>query len=1020
MRHFVALCLSRPIATLTVHIILLAMGLLALDRLPLNSTPESERPRIRVVIPFPNATPEQVEQEVTRKVEEALSTLRGVQNLSSEARSGEGSVRARFAWGTDIDQVKLEVRERIARIKHELPMEDLDRIRIRGAWGDGEAVIRGRISAKGINLSQNYELLVNRLQRPLERIEGVAQVEMDGVTPLEIQVSFRQDDLERHGVVLQEVMDRLQENNVDRTIGDVIVDRKTRRVRITNAFRGIDDVKAFPVHESGLRLEQVADVSLQEGEIRFGRHLNQRFAVSIEVFKESTANTVEVSRKVLQRIEAMKDDPQLSGVDLLVWEDQGEMIVDALAGLKNAGLIGSSFALLILFFFLRRFTATGLVGMAIPISVLSALAFLYLLGRELNILTLVALMLGVGMLVDTAVVVVESIVRLNSEGHDVRVASVRGTMEVATPILAATITSIIVFIPVAFGQPSDMTDYIKELGLVISLTLSCSLFVSLTLIPMVSARIYRPGESDPGGWFRPWQDRYGRLLGHALNNRLLTMGIVALVVISGVVPWSYVEHDFEDVDEHSQNVGIFYTPDVSLDFESMEDYVDEIEAVLFEHKEQLGFSDVYSWYKDSFAWTAVYPADRDAGKEELADLRLRVEKVLPTLPGMKIRTGDWGMFWGGGSRRSAGTMMVRFFGDSSVTLQSILEELEPVLATVPGVTSVERRMRNSMDEIAVVPTADKLSRLGLSSRELANFVQSGYSNRTLREIRQPNGEVRLRVSLQEDERNSLPELRDLPVPVNAGSAMELPLEDLSRIQERRAPGEIRRENRQSSLSLSVMYDPDQEEQARGGVKSTLAAHAWPKGYAWDLGTGWNQKKLNEETFWGGVWLAVFLVYVVMACLFESLVQPLVLLLTVPLALPGVYWFLFASGAKFDLPAAIGMILLVGIVVNNGIVMIDHMNRYRESSTSIFDAILRGGRERLRPVLITALTTIIGLAPLAFGGAKAANIHYHTLARTIIGGLALSTLLTLIVVPIVYSLVTRKPANVPSDPGHLPG
>ncbi|MEM7166457.1 MAG: efflux RND transporter permease subunit [Planctomycetota bacterium] len=1009
MKHFVALCLSRPIATLTVHIILLAMGLLALDRLPLNSTPESERPRIRVSIPYPNATPEQVELEVTRKVEEALSTLRGVLNLSSEAESGEGSVRAEFAWGTDIDQVKLEVRERLARMKHELPTEDLERIRIRGAWGDGDAVIRGRISAKGIDLSQNYELLVNRLQRPLERIDGVAQVEMDGVTPLEIQVSFRQDDLDRHGVEVQALVQRIQDNNVDKTIGEVIVDRKLRRVRLVNAFRGLEDVKAFPVLETGLRLEQVADVTMQEGEIRFGRHLNRRFAVSIEVFKESTANTVEVCRRVLDRVEQMKTDPQLSGVDLLVWEDQGDMIVDALAGLKNAGLIGSSFALLILFFFLRRFTATGLVGMAIPISVLATLAFLYLLGRELNILTLVALMLGVGMLVDTAVVVVESIVRLNSDGHDVRDSSVRGTMEVATPILAATITSIIVFIPVAFGQPSGMTDYIKELGLVISLTLSCSLFVSLTLIPMASARIYRPGEVDPGRWFRPWQDRYERFLGKVLGNRALTLGVIAIVLISAVVPWLAVEHEFDDVDERTQNVGVFYTPDTSLDFVAMEQYVNEVEAALFEHKDEVGFSDVYSWYKDSFAWTAVYPVDRNAGDDEMAALRMRVEKVLPTLPGMKIRTGDWGMFWGGGSRRSSGTMQVRFFGDSSVTLQALLTDLEASLLSVPGVTSVERRMRDSMDEIAVAPEADKLSRLGMSSQQLGSFVQAGYSNRTLREIRQPNGEVRLRVSLQEDERDSLPELRDLPVPVRGAS--DLPLAELSKINERRAPGELRRHNRQSALSLSVMYDPADEDRTKSAVKSTLAAYDWPKGYAWDLGRDWRRQRSNQETFWGGVLLAVFLVYVVMACLFESLLQPLILLLTVPLALPGVYWFLFATGSKFDLPAAIGLILLVGIVVNNGIVMIDHMNRYRESAGSIREAVLRGGRERLRPVLITALTTIIGLLPLAFGAAKAANIHYHTLARTIIGGLALSTILTLVVVPVVYSLVVRRRSPV---------
>lgn len=1011
MRAFVALCLARPITTATVHITLIVMGAIALTRLPLNSHPESERPRIRVEIPMPGAHPLQVEQEVTRKVEEALATLRGIRRLSSESSASEASVRAEFDHGVNLDQVKLEVRERLARIRHELPVDDIERIRIRGAWGSGEAILQGRISAHGIDLSRNYELLVNRLRRPLERIEGVAQVEMDGVTPLEIQVTFRHDDLARHGLQARQLMTRLEQNNVDQTIAEVHEDGVLRRVRLVNAFGGIDEVRAFPVDEHGLRLDQVATVELQQGELRWGRHLNRRFAVSLEVFKESTANTVEVCERVLDRIEELKSDPQLAGIDLLVWENQGRTILEALAGLRDAGLLGGALALAILFVFLRRVSATALVGLSIPISVLAALAWLYLLGRDLNVLTIVALMLGVGMLVDTAVVVVESIARLNDEGLSAREAAQRGTLEVATPVFAATLTTIIVFLPVAFGEPGRLTDRIAEMGLVISLTLGAALFVSLTLVPMAAARIYRPGVRDAGGWFAPVRAAYARVLAAALRRPAVTLALAAAVCASAFVPLRLgLRLELSDVSEQAQNVSVFYTPVASLDWQAMERHVDAVEQVLLAHQDELDFSDIYSWYKDGFAWTAIYPRERTLGEAQLAAVRARVDALLPAIPDVRVRTGDWGMFWGGGgAARSAGSLHVRVFGDSFERVTTLLDALAPRLAAQPGVAGVERQLRDAVQELRVEPDDERLARLRLSPQEVAREVQAGFSDTFLREIRHREGQLRLRVALDEREKDSLAELHALRIASRNAQAPPLPLAALGRIEEAPAPREVHRENRQSSAMLSVTLAPGYEITARRAVEQTLAATEWPRGYSYDLGDAWNQRDENRSTLVLSLLLAVFLVYLVMACLFESLVQPLLLMMTVVLALPGVLWFLYACGDTVDLPAGIGLILLVGIVVNNGIVMIDHMNRYRAAGGDALTAVLRGGQERLRPVLITALTTIIGLVPLAFGGADAAGVHYYTLARTIMGGLAASTLLTLFVLPLGVYLLYRAQA-----------
>ncbi|MFQ5655473.1 MAG: efflux RND transporter permease subunit, partial [Planctomycetota bacterium] len=703
----------------------------------------------------------------------------------------------------------------------------------------------------------------------------------------------------------------------------------------------------------------------------------------------------------------MEEDPLLEGIHLLVWVDQGKLIIDSLKGLRNAGLLGGLLAVGILLLFLRRFSATILVGMAIPISVLSALAWLYLFDRELNVITLVALMLGVGMLVDTAVVVVESIVRISGSGARAHEAARRGTFEVATPIFAATLTSVIVFVPIFFGTPSQLTDYLTELGMVISLTLGSSLFVSLTLIPMVSARIYGGGDPGMGRWFAGVRAWYGRFLEVVLGHRALTLGVTAALIASVVIPFRLgFEVNLSDTTEITRNVSVFYQPQgQSLDYRAMEKIVDEVEAVLSPEKERLGIADIYSWYRDNFAWTSLYPGEEGVPEEELARIGDEVGKLLPEVPGVEIRTGDWGMYHGRRRGRSAGGTRVRVYGDSSALVDSTVERLRERFVGVEGVTDTEERQRESVGEIRVEPEEEKLSRFELSSRELSRRVAASFSGNMLREIRTESGDVGLRVQLAEEEKASVDELHDLRVALPGGG--EVPLAEITSFEEGEGPKERHRENRRSSASFAVNFDASARPAMRSTVESVLGAYSWPRGYSYDLGEEWRHRMRNRSQFLEGILLAIFLVYLVMACLFESLRHPLALMVTVLLAIPGVAWGLFLWGDSLDQPASVGLILLAGIVVNNGIVFIDHVNRHRGQGLPVVAAIRRGGEERLRPILITALTTIIGLMPMAWGQANAAGIYYFTLSRAIICGLAASTFLTLIVLPVIYSLLAGR-------------
>ena len=1019
MKPFVRFCLNRPITTLTVHILLVLGGILSIDRIPLSATQDIGRTSININIPYPNASPIQVENEVVRPLEEALATLRRVRGFNSESREGNGRVTLRFDYGEDLDQVKVEIRERLARAMDQLPVEDLDRIRLStGGWGaDADAIMEARISAVGINLSENYDLLVSRIQRPLERLDGVGQVALDGVTPKEIRISFTKGALARHGLTLGRVAQEIRNSNVDATIGKVWSDGKTRRLRLINALSDVEALHQLPINRNGLRLGQVATIEKKEGELRWGRHLNGSYAVSLEISQEAGANTVEVCKKVREEVARISLDPQLAGINLLVWQDQGQMIVSSLARLRDAGFIGGGMALMILLIFLRRFSATLLVGMAIPISVLAALSVLHFLDQELNIITIMALMLGVGMLVDTAVVVVESIVRRAGLGDDPMTAATTGTLEVATPVFAATLTTMVVFLPVFISERNGFSDALASVGLVISLTIGASLFVSLTLVPMVAARIYSGGDPGLSSWFMKFRKGYESLLKSAITHRSVTLTVAVAATLSVVIPFENgFRMDLSDADWKSNYANISYRPVEGLDYREMEKTVTDIENFLASHREVIGEGDIYSWYKDGYALTRIYPPPAMATEDYIAELRGRIDEVLPKVPGFKIRTDEgWG--WGGrghggGSRSSAGSFRIRLAGDSSSFLDELGIKVATYLMGVEGITEAEVVGDEEVDELRLEPDEDLLGRLQVSGDTVARSISSAFSGNRLSQLRTQSGDLDITLGLDEEETDTVEELNFMRFPLT--DTLELSIEEIGVVEQVEAPNRRRRDQRLANLTVSAQYDPSSTDQIQQRLEMALEKYPWPVGYSWDLGEGWSGRWRNRSSFGEGLYLSVFLVYLVLACLFESLRTPLVLMVTVLLAVPGVIWTLWLQGDALDTPAAVGLILLCGIVVNNGIVLIDQVRRRLEEGLDPIIAIRKGASDRLRPILITALTTVLGLIPMAYGTQMLTGPQFNTLGKAIVGGLSASTLLTLVVLPVVLSFIlkAKKPDLAP--------
>ncbi|HLU48857.1 MAG TPA: efflux RND transporter permease subunit, partial [Planctomycetota bacterium] len=450
------LAIRRPVTTAMILVSLVVLGSVALDRLPLSHFPEVEEPEIFVRIPWPEASPEQVERMVVRPVEEALAAVSNLREMWARCNDEGATVRLEFAWGTDPKLAQLEILEKLDLVRRELP-SDIEDVTVGTSWNSREAdspVIEGRLSSKR-DLSESYDLLERKIVRPLQRVPGVAQVRLDGISPKEVRINLRLDRLELHRVEVREISRILRSSNFDRSIGRIREGDSLYSLRVTGSFQTIEEIENLPIRSDGLKLRDVADVVYEEPELEFGRRLDGHFAIGFTVSAEARANVVTVCRELEERIRALDDDPELEGVSFLIWFSQGNEIERTLAELFSTGVQGAILASIILFAFLRRWSTTLIAVVCIPFSLIVTCGAIWAQGQDLNTLTLLGLIVGVGMLVDNAVVVIENIIRHQELGLDRRRAALLGSREVSIAVIAATFTSVVVFLPTVFNEPNE-------------------------------------------------------------------------------------------------------------------------------------------------------------------------------------------------------------------------------------------------------------------------------------------------------------------------------------------------------------------------------------------------------------------------------------------------------------------------------------------------------------------------------------------------------------------------------------
>jgi HAE1 family hydrophobic/amphiphilic exporter-1 len=996
MRH-TRLALQRPVTTVMVALAVLAIGLISTRLLQLEAMPDITFPGMRVVIPYAGSTPEEMEQLVVRPVEEALATLSGIEEIRASAQSDQAQFDILFDWDRDADAAAFEVRTKIDSIRQQLP-EGADRVLMFSFSPSNQPMVVVRL-ASDRDLTEQYEDLEKFLKRPIERLEGVARVELQGVQPRELRVLVDPNRLAAYAVDVRELRALLERANFSVSAGEITENGQRFTVRPIGEFHSIADVQALIVRP-GVRLSDVAQVRLTAPELSVGRRMDGRPAVGIDVFKATQANVVEVADRVIAAIDEARKAPQLQGIDILVVGNQADSIRQALGELRNAGLVGALLSFFMLLLFLRHLPTTVIVSLAVPASLLVTLGAMYFLGLSLNILTMMGMLLAIGMLVDNSVVITESIFRHRQldPGRPLE-ATIAGVREVGVATLAGTFSTIIVFLPLVFGEKNQMSIFLVHVAVPIVVAMLASLLVAQTLIPMLAARMPPPPPVAAGSLFGRLQRRYTRALEWAMDHPR-AMAVTAVLLVASPAPLFALKLAKVDPfpQEASRTLTLSYHLKGSYPMDRIEVAVKRVDAYVEANLERFDVDTYYSLWTPDYAYTRLYLHPKDEARVPSAVV---MKEFLEDLPEIIIGEPSFAFEEGQGGATS---FSLQLSGESTERLVTIAQDLVRRLAAVPGLEAVRSEAGMGEEEVQVVVNRDRAAQLGLTTEQIALTVAGAMRGDKLPELRTSDREITMRLAFRDSDRQAVEDLGKVPVMLADGSRTELG--SVADFIVRPSDREIRRLNRLTTVTINAnLAEGTTMDEARERVEPVMAGYALPPGYAWKFGRGLDENDQAVQTMAQNMLLAVVLIFLVMAALFESSLYPLSIITSILFAIVGSIWFLALTGTTITMMAMIGFMILIGVVVNIGIVLIAHVIDLRATGLERRAAILQAGRDRLRPILMTVLTTLLGMLPLAIGdaqiGGSGEGPAYYPMARAIMGGLGFSAVVSLLLVPMFY-------------------
>jgi HAE1 family hydrophobic/amphiphilic exporter-1 len=1004
------LSIKRPVTTFMLVLIILILGAVSLFNLKLDLFPNVSLPYAIVSTQYEGAGPEEVESVVTANLERVLTTVSNLESMNSISSEGNSLIILEFSSNTDLDMALLDVREKIDIIQGMLPSGVSDPTVIQLDPNMLPIITLG-VSQQGKEASELLDWAEEVITPRLERLEGVGSVTIGGALDTEIRITLDPDKLRSCGLTMDQVASALAMENINAPGGTAREGSYDLLVRTIGEFESVAEIGAIPIVSqvtgTQYRLSDIAAIEETQEEGNVYSRINGVDSLTLNIRKESVANTVQVAKRIheaLDEIQALYPE-----VDVMVIMDQAEFIHQSVNSVRDNGLMGALLAVMILLVFLRNFRSTLVISVAIPISVVATFVMIYFANITLNIVSLGGLALGVGMMVDNSIVVLENIDRMKGLGLSPEEAASQGSKQVAMAIVASTLTTVSVFLPVVFIQ--GMTaDIFKELALTVSFSLLASLLVALTLVPMLSARWESKrhrSNTEPkavGAVRRAYQNALRWALGHRALVLVLAVAIfgasIALALSSGT-------EYFPEVDQGQITVTVDMPNGTRFDetlacvqqVESIVSSIEDVEAVSASvGSGDTAFEGFLGGGHDSGSVTVMLAPLRERSRDVNA-VASEIREKIASIPGCEIDVEAVSMMMG--SMGSA--ISVEIKGSDLARLDAIAQDLIRRIEQVPGTAEVSGSLQKGGPELRIRLDRDKAAAYGVNTALVSRAVQTAFMGTVATRYKVDGREINVRLQYPAGSAETAVDIQQLEITSPLG--FTLPLSDIAEFVYDEGPASIERldQSRVARVDCSLTGERSLGEVA-DDIQSILDTVSLPEGYFLHLGGQMEEMISAFKDLGLALVLGVILVYMIMAAQFESLKHPFIIMFTVPLSFAGGMFLLAMTGTPISIPAVIGFVMLTGIVVNNGIVLVDYVNQLRREGMPTHEALLEASPTRLRPILMTMLTTVLGLVPLALGIGEGSELM-APMAMTVIGGLLFATLLTLLVVPVVYSLLT---------------
>jgi HAE1 family hydrophobic/amphiphilic exporter-1 len=1038
--------IKRPVMMSMVVVVMVVLGLFSTTRLGIDLIPDIDFPFVTVSVVYPGAGPEEIETLILEPLEEAVGTLSGLKNIQSFSQEGVGFVGLEFDLGVDVDLAGIDVRDKIDAVKNDLPEDAHDPV-----------VQKFDIGAMPIiNLAVNslrpeeetYQIAEDVIKQRLARVDGLASIDLVGGKEREIQVAVHRNRLQALNISIMQVIQAIATANLNLPSGRIEEGRKDFTIRLAGEFESLDELRELdiPVEDQApVRLREVADIHDTFAEIRELARFNSNPSVGMSLVKKSGANTVQVADQVFKELEVLEGilPPD---IEISIARDRSQFIKDSIMEVGSNMMLGIMLTAVVLFLFLHSWRGTVIAAISMPASIIATFFLVDIAGFTINMMTLMGLAISIGILVTNSIVVLENITRYEAMGSDLRTSAAKGTSEIALAVIAATLTNVMVFTPIAF-MSGIVGQFFKQFGLTVAFATLFSLLISFTLVPIMASRklkwsfyailailggigafmllgttmaiigllglllaltMQAAGIMDKVFkiWDRIYDDlkvSYRGALSWCVNHRFITILVVLIIFFASMSLFRFIGSEFFP----SSDAGAFsvsaemppgtrlnVTDKVMLDIENAVSKVPEVsswyttvgstEGAEYGSNEgvQLGYIFV----------DLIPEGERNRSTEDVIN---SLRPQLADIPAADIVLKEEEQMGGG----SSSDLQLEITGDDMNELIVLSDQVMDIARNTHGVVDVGRTWKTGKPEVSVEPLRDRMAAQGVSAQEVAMTLRFLLEGEVASEFREQNDEYDIRVQLTEEDRDRVDQIENYEILTPNGW---IPLPELAEIKQKSGPTQILRKHKQRMVVVTANLAGRSMGEAQTDIQEASKDIVWPEGYRMNFG---GQAQWMAEEFpylFQAMILAIILTFMLLAAILESLIHPFTIMMTLPLGLIGVVVSLLLTGNTVSMLSLMAIVMLVGIVVNNGILLIDYINQLRSEGKTLKDAILEACPVRLRPIIMANLATILGMLPLALGFGVGAGFR-APMAIVSIGGLITSTIFTLFLIPVIYSL-----------------